>query len=127
MRLFLHPESLREQHAVIHMLTEDVTLVKQRAQRLCDGLRAISDESFSFEVVATASEAGSGALPIEKIPSFAVTVRSTNLSAAKLAKALRLAETPIIGYVQDDCVWLDARTLGEEEVGTIIDAFRKLR
>lgn len=127
LRLFLHPESLREQHAVIHMLTEDVTLVKQRAQRLCDGLRAISDESFSFEVVATASEAGSGALPIEKIPSFAVAVRSANLSAAKLAKALRLAETPIIGYVQDDCVWLDARTLGEEEVGTIIDAFRKLR
>ena len=127
LRLFLHPESLREHHAVIHMLTEDVALVQQRAQRLHDGLRAVCAENFFIKIEATASEAGSGALPIEKIPSFAVTVRSTNLSAAKLAKALRLAETPIIGYVQDDCVWLDARTLGEEEVGTIIEAFRKPR
>lgn len=126
LRLFLHPESLRERHAVIRMLTEDVALVKQRAQRLCDGLRAVSDESFSFKVETTASEAGSGALPIEKIPSFAVAVRSASLSAAKLAKALRLAETAIIGYVQDDCVWLDARTLAEEEVEVIIEIFKRM-
>ncbi len=126
LRLFLHPESLREHHSVIHMLTEDVALVQQRAQRLHDGLRAACGEKFSFKVAASTGEAGSGALPIEKIPSFAVAVRSANLSAAKLAKALRLAEPAIIGYVQDDCVWLDARTLAAAEVEVIIEIFKRM-
>ncbi|MDZ7382597.1 MAG: L-seryl-tRNA(Sec) selenium transferase [candidate division KSB1 bacterium] len=126
LRLFLHPESLPQRHRVIGMMTEDLSLVRQRAQQLHDGILAVCGGRFTLELRQTESEAGSGALPIEKIPSYAVTIRSREWSAAKLAKALRQGATAVVGYVRDDRVWLDVRTIQPEELEMIINNFREL-
>jgi len=126
LRLFLHPESLAVRHRVIEMMVEELSLVQQRAQRLHGGILAVCGERLLVEIQETESEAGSGALPIARIPSCAVTVRSRELSAAKLARALRLGPTPVVGYVRDDRVWLDARTIHEDEIEVIVNNFRSL-
>lgn len=120
LRLFLNPARLVEQHEIFRMLTEPLTLVQQRAEKLHTLLREACGEQFELQVAASESEVGSGALPLEKIPSVAVALKSHLLSANALAKKLRFAPIPVLGYVREDWLWLDARTLKEEDLAIIL-------
>lgn len=122
LRLFLKPSRLIAQHEIFRMLAEPLTLVQQRAEKLHALLHAACGERFDLQVVPAASEAGSGALPLEKIPSVAVALKSHSFSANTLAKKLRLAPMPVLGYVREDWLWLDARTIKEEDLAIILNS-----
>jgi seryl-tRNA(Sec) selenium transferase len=48
------------------------------------------------------------------------------LTAAELARRFRLAEIPVVGYLRDDFLWLDARTIRDEEIPIVAQMARKL-
>jgi seryl-tRNA(Sec) selenium transferase len=58
-------------------------------------------------------------LPIEKIPSYAVVLHSSTLTTAELARRFRLAEVPVFGYLREEHLWLDARTIRDEEIAIV--------
>jgi L-seryl-tRNA(Ser) seleniumtransferase len=119
LRLFLQPEQLRQTHPIWRMLTEKAEAVKTRATQLQQALVESCGAGIAAIVRSSAAEAGSGALPIEKIPSFAVGLRHPNYSAAELARRFRQAAIPVLGYLRDDYFWLDARTIRDEEISLI--------
>ncbi|MCI0696318.1 L-seryl-tRNA(Sec) selenium transferase [candidate division KSB1 bacterium] len=126
LRLFLQPAQLVKTHSVWRMLTEKPKVVRSRAVRLQKKIAENCGSALEATVRPSESEAGSGALPIEKIPSFAVMLRSPALTAAELAKRFRLTEIPVLGYLRDDFLWLDARTIRDEEIPIIAQMARKL-
>jgi L-seryl-tRNA(Ser) seleniumtransferase len=119
LRLFLQPEKLMQSHPVWRMLTEKPEAMQARALRLQQALVESCGAAIDIIVRASEAEAGSGALPIAKIPSFAVGLRSKMHSAAELAKGFRLAAIPVLGYLRDDYFWLDARTIRDEEISLV--------
>jgi L-seryl-tRNA(Ser) seleniumtransferase len=126
LRLFLQPEQLRQTHPVWRMLTEKVDAVQARAVQLQQMLAENCGATLEPIVLSSEAEAGSGALPIEKIPSFAVGLRSPNYSAAALAKRFRQAAIPVLGYLRDGYFWLDARTVHDEEIVIVAQAAKQL-
>ncbi len=127
LRLFLQPEKLAEQHEVFRKLAEKLETVQQRAQFLHAQLQPACGAGLSARVEPSAGETGSGALPLEKIPSYAVVLNSTHMPAQQLAKSLRLAETPILGYIHQEGFWLDCRTIADEEIPIIVQIFKNLK
>lgn len=125
LRLFLNPARLLEQHEIFRMMAEPLSAVQQRAEKLQALLRAACGARFELQIAAAESEAGSGALPLEKIASIAVTLKSLTLSANALAKALRTARLPVLGYVREDRLWLDARTLQDEDLPYICESLSR--
>ncbi|MGH7597094.1 MAG: L-seryl-tRNA(Sec) selenium transferase, partial [bacterium] len=109
LRLFLQPAQLMKTHPVWRMLTEKPKAVRRRAVRLQKEIAENCGAAIEATVRPSEAEAGSGALPIEKIPSFAVVLRSPVLTPTELAKRFRLAEIPILGYLRNENLWLDAR------------------
>ncbi|MCA9740119.1 L-seryl-tRNA(Sec) selenium transferase [candidate division KSB1 bacterium] len=110
LRLFLHPKQLHSQHAVVGMLSMQVEHILKRAK---DVLDAIVKKSRRFDVAiekSTAS-AGSGALPLEKLPSYALAIRAKDGKIEKLARQLRLSEPAVLGYLQKETLYLDLRTV----------------
>ncbi len=126
LRLFLRPAQLAKTHPVWRMLTEKPKVVRRRAARLQKEIAENCGSALEATVRPSEAEAGSGALPIEKIPSFAVVLRNPALTAAELAKRFRLVETPVLGYLRDDFLWLDARTIRDEEISSVAQMTRKL-
>ncbi len=125
LKLYLRNDLLR-QHTVMRMLTEPIELIKQRAQFIMDQLNAEHVRIYDINIKQSAGQFGSGALPLESIDSFAIVLKPPMLSADELMKLLRSGEPPIVGYIQDDCVWLDMRTLGDDHVSDVIQALNGL-
>jgi len=62
------------------------------------------------------SQIGSGALPVDQLPSYGLVVRSASgkrggSALQKLEKGLRELPRPVLGRVADDAVRLDLRCL----------------
>jgi L-seryl-tRNA(Ser) seleniumtransferase len=55
---------------------------------------------------------GSGALPVDLLPSFALSARGHGLN--RLADRLRGLPIPVIGRIEHDALLLDLRTLDDE-------------
>jgi len=124
LRLFLQPEALPQRHEVLRSMTEELRFVHERAQRLQVEVQRSCNAWLVAEVVRSESEAGSGALPLEKIPSHAVRLRAVACSSSALARLLRLQELPVLAYVREACVWLDCRTILEREIPLVVQALQ---
>lgn len=121
LKLFLNPEALAREHPTLRMLTEPVTTLEQRGQRLLQMIGEL--EEFTCELVESQAQTGSGALPLENIPSVAVAISGGDILS--LATALRRRDPPVICYVRDDQLFLDLRTIRDDEVGIVGDAVKQ--
>ena len=121
LKLFLNPEALAREHPTLRMLTESVGMLERRGRRL---LRMIGElEGFTCELVDSQAQTGSGALPLENIPSVAVAISGGDILS--LSNALRRYDPPVIGYVRDEQLFLDLRTIRDDEVRIVGDAIQK--
>ncbi|MCJ2015244.1 L-seryl-tRNA(Sec) selenium transferase [Methylobacterium sp. J-076] len=125
LRLYLHPERLRDELPTLRLLTRERAEIAEQAHRL---VPAVAERLVGWATVAVAdamSQIGSGALPVETLPSAALMLtpeggasraRSAGGRCRQLARSLRDLPVPIIGRIKDDRVLLDLRTL-EDETG----------
>jgi L-seryl-tRNA(Ser) seleniumtransferase len=112
------PDLLAEELPTLRLLTRPVTDIEALANRLLPHLAAALGDQWQVTVAPVASQVGSGSLPVEIIPSMALTCRPTSAKAGsalrRLAAALRKLPTPVIGRIADDALVLDLRCLEDE-------------
>jgi L-seryl-tRNA(Ser) seleniumtransferase len=103
----------RQQIPIWRAIAASVDEVEQRARAWKERLGA-SDPR--LQVIDASSPVGGGALPELTLPTRALAVRVRNPN--ELARALRLATTPVIARVEADQVVFDPRTVmpGEDDV-----------
>ena len=116
LRLYQHPEALREKLPTLRLLTRPAEEIRRRAERLQPGLAAHYAD-FAVSVAACQSQIGSGSLPVDRLPSAALTFtphdgRGSRLEA--LAARWRALPCPGIGRIYDGRLWLDLRCLEDE-------------
>jgi L-seryl-tRNA(Ser) seleniumtransferase len=112
----------RDAIPVIRMLSEPAEQVRERAQRLASLVAdrvANAGTHASVRVAIESSEArvGGGAMPSARIPSWALVIEAAGeAGAVTLERALRQrADPPIVARVRGGRVWLDARTIADDE------------
>jgi len=116
LRLYLHPEKLAERLPTLRLLTRSADEIRQQAERLQPALENHYAE-FLVQVEACQSQIGSGSLPVDRLPSAALTFtprdgRGSRLEA--LAAQWRALSQPVIGRISDGRLWLDLRCLDDE-------------
>lgn len=117
LRLYLHPEALADNLPVLRLLNRKAEAIHQQGVRLREQLNGRYADEFVVQVTACSSQIGSGSLPVERLPSAALTFmpfdgRGGRLEA--LAARWRSLPVPIIGRIYDGRLWLDLRCLEDE-------------
>ncbi|OVE78586.1 L-seryl-tRNA(Sec) selenium transferase [bacterium I07] len=126
LRLFLDEDKLTQSHTVLKMLTEPPAAIKKRCQLLARKMRRILGARGKVEVIQDVSEAGSGSLAAEKLPTYALSLWILGASAEDLSAQLRRSSPPILGRIKDNHFLLDGRTLLKEEFQWVEDAVKKI-
>ena len=116
LRLYLHPEKLAAELPTLRLLTRQAEAIRQQGERIQAALAAHYAD-FDLQVEPCLSQIGSGSLPVDRLPSAAVTFtprdgRGSRLEA--LAARWRLLPVPVIGRIYDGRLWLDLRCLEDE-------------
>lgn len=113
------PDRLVQELPTLRLLTRPLADIEALANRVLPHLAGALGTQWQVDVTAVSSQVGSGSLPVEIIPSMALTCRPTSVkvgSALKhLANDLRRLPTPVIGRVADDALVLDLRCLEDEQ------------
>ena len=115
LRLYRDPDRLAERLPTLRMLAREAAEIGAQAQRLAPKVLALMPAGIDVETCACRSQIGSGALPLDTLPSHGlrlVALRGRDLEA--LAAALRALPRPVIGRVQDGGLVLDLRCLADE-------------
>ncbi|MGK3227409.1 L-seryl-tRNA(Sec) selenium transferase [Enterobacter soli] len=117
LRLYLHPEKLAERLPTLRMLTRDAASIRAQGELLLAQV-AQHYPDFDVRVESCQSQIGSGSLPVDRLPSAALTFtprdgRGSQLEA--LSARLRALPVPVIGRIYDGRMWLDLRCLENEE------------
>ncbi len=124
LRLFLNPDNLPQHHVVLKMMTESSQNLEVRAENLLNQLGRVKPE-IEISLERTFASAGSGALPLEKIPSFALIIRLTRKrSVSDLARKFRLSNPAVVGYVQNNRFCIDLRTIQPREDISLLKALK---
>ncbi len=114
--LYADPERLREKLPTIRLLARPARDIRIAAERLLQVVTASLPNGIVAEIVPCHSQIGSGALPLDVMPSYAIAfaVKRARGSGAKLealAAAFRALPMPVIGRIADGRFWLDLRCL----------------
>jgi L-seryl-tRNA(Ser) seleniumtransferase len=119
LRLYRDPERLAERLPIIRLLAREKSAIKTMALRLLPVVAAKLGDAFTVEVVPCASQIGSGALPLETVPSAGLAIRpraqrGVGRALERVAAALRRLPVPVIGRVESGAQVLDLRCLEDE-------------
>lgn len=115
LRLYRDPDRLLQRLPTLRLLTRPVSEIAALAERLQPALQAAVGDLARVSVGACSSQIGSGALPVERLPSAALVIRPLAKKPGKtlltVEAAFRGLPQPVIGYVRDDAYHLDLRCL----------------
>ncbi len=117
LQLYLHPEQLANRLPTLRLLTRPQSDIALQAQRLLPPLAAALAGSFRVSTAECLSQIGSGSLPVERLPSVALTLTPLDDSGGTLmalAARLRAGEVPVIGRIYNGSLWFDLRTLEDD-------------
>jgi L-seryl-tRNA(Ser) seleniumtransferase len=111
LRLYLDPDRLAERLPALRLLIRGEGDIAATAARISPALATFAGRA--AEVAACRSQIGSGALPVDLLPSAAVSFAGDGLDP--LAARLRLRPRPVIGRIVQGRLWLDCRCLEATE------------
>ena len=115
LRLYTHPEKLREEVTTLRLLTRTRDDIRTQAERLLPHVQAALQGTAEATVVDCGSQIGSGSLPVDSLPSAGIAItpigKVKRSFADKLSLAFRALPVPVIGHIRDGAFILDLRCL----------------
>ncbi len=115
---YRHPERLTQELPTLRLLTRPLEQMQGLADRLRAPLASALGPDWRVDIAAVKSQVGSGSMPVETLPSVALSIIPNKARAGSalnaLAKRLRSLPIPVVGRVVDNKLQLDLRCLEDE-------------
>jgi L-seryl-tRNA(Ser) seleniumtransferase len=121
LELYWEPREAMDSIPTLRMIRAQSGELKSKARAL---VRSIRKEApgISAGLREDHSKVGGGAMPLAKLPTWVVALKSEEMGAHELAKALRGWDPPIIARVYQDEVILDVRTMEKGDIPIVAKA-----
>ncbi len=116
LKLYRDPDRLAHRLPTLQMLSRSQLDVQAQAERLAPQVNAIlAPHGYTVDICSCASQIGSGALPVDTIPSAGLRILPSGGAALQsVAASFRSLPRPILGRLRDGALVLDLRCLSDE-------------
>lgn len=111
---------------VLKLISRSLDDIKNQAENLCGRLAAVIGKSCEIKIESCESQIGGGSLPLERINSYALSLKPLSITTSSLEMQLRHAKTPVICRVVNDSLIMDLRTVLEGEDEIIFDGLKNI-
>ncbi|MFZ6648499.1 L-seryl-tRNA(Sec) selenium transferase [Undibacterium sp. TJN25] len=130
--LYRAPELLRDRLTTLRLLTRPREAMQRQAEEIASPLQGVLGGAYLVGTQAMLSQIGSGALPVDQLPSYGLAIRANpeqrqSNALGKLEKALRELPRPVLGRIAQDTLWLDLRCLEHGQQQEFLQQLNLLR
>jgi len=121
LRLYADPDRLPDRLPLLRHLCRSASDIETQARRLLPEFARVLEGRATATVEPCESQIGSGSLPGDRLPSFALAIRpvaARRLAAVRvevLARLFRGLPVPLIGRIHDGVLYFDLRCLDAED------------
>ena len=129
LQLYRNPDELVSTLPTLRLLTRAEEDIRQQADRLGPNVSSHLGDSYRVETASVSSQIGSGALPVEVLPSAALSITAANGEdepLRSLALRLRQLPKPVIGRLHNGSLLLDLRCLEPIHENAFIEQLSEL-
>jgi L-seryl-tRNA(Ser) seleniumtransferase len=117
LKLYRDPDTLAQKLPTVRLFARKQDEIRAVAERMKPVVASALGADFAIEVTDCASQIGSGALPLEGIPSAGLAIRPVRGRGSvvnALSSVLRRLPIPVVGHISDQALVLDMRCLEDE-------------
>jgi len=119
LNLYRAPDLLPERLTTLRLLSRKASEMQALAESLLQPVQAAVGASYTVAAAPMSSQIGSGALPVDRLPSFGLAIRAAEVGGKAikgnplgvLERRLRMLPRPVVGRIADATLWLDLRCL----------------
>lgn len=122
---YLSEENAIQNIPVLRMITKSLEEVTNEARTLSRMLKRAGLPA-KIELQACESQIGGGSLPLERIPSMAVTIRPKKITVPELEERMRHLPIPVIPRTVNDTILLDVRTMDKKTFKVLASQLKEL-
>jgi L-seryl-tRNA(Ser) seleniumtransferase len=123
LRLYLDEESVAERVPVLRAISAPLPEIRERAGRAYEAIMSVAPAGAMIKIDDETARVGGGAMPEYDLPSVVVKIwPPEGLGAEEVARRLRTGRTSVYPRVAEGAVVLDMRTVGEGEIGALVEA-----
>ncbi len=118
LKLYRDPDRLAARLPALRLLSRSRNEIEALARRLAPDAAGVVGGTYAVEVTRCESQIGSGALPLETLPSAGLAFAPPGGGGAaldRLAAALRRLPIPVIGRIEEGRLILDLRCLDDAQ------------
>lgn len=118
LKLYRDPDRLKERLPTLRFLSRPQADIAAQADRLAPAIDALLKPlGYSAGTCTCQSQVGSGALPVDTIPSAGLRLTGSGGDAPeRLSARLRALPVPVVGHIRDGALVLDLRCLESDEM-----------
>jgi len=129
LQLYRAPEKLVERLTTLRLLTRPADEIRLAAERVQPFLQRAIGERYAVATEPMFSQIGSGALPVDVLPSYGLVIRTADgkrggRQLVALEKLLREMARPVIGRIADDALRLDLRCLEAADEAQLVEQLK---
>jgi L-seryl-tRNA(Ser) seleniumtransferase len=127
--LYRAPEFLADRLATLQQLTRPVAAMREQAARLQPVVQAVVGPTYVVTGAGMSSQFGSGALPVNQLPSHGLAIRRAGGGRGgldRLEALMRRLPRPVIGRIAEKTLWLDLRCLDAADEPEFVAQWREL-
>jgi L-seryl-tRNA(Ser) seleniumtransferase len=119
LKLYRDPDRLAERLPAFRTLSRPKQEIEALARKLLPAVQKALGSAFTVAISDCASQIGSGALPVETVPSAGIKIQAAKpkgggRALTALSMAFRRLAIPVVGRIEDQALIFDLRCLADE-------------
>ncbi|MGO1712920.1 MAG: L-seryl-tRNA(Sec) selenium transferase [Senegalia sp. (in: firmicutes)] len=122
LREYLDEDKAIKNIETLKMLTMNIEEIENKAKKLYDLL--INIKNIKIQIKDDFSQVGGGSLPLEQIKTKVIIIKSLDKKMNKVEESLRNFNPPIVGRIKNDELYIDLRTVREDEIQVISEGIK---
>ena len=126
LRTYYTSKKISDKNLSIQLFKRSRNKLKINANKIISGLSTEITKNYKINIVDSLVEAGSGALPTEKIDSIAISISSKIKKANKLYQIFSKNTIPVIGYIKNEIFYIDLKAVTNDQIDDLIKTINKV-
>lgn len=124
LRIFLDESQAIENIPTLKMITMPLEELEKKANELSQRINEILTDKYNIQVVDEFSQVGGGSMPLEEIPTKAIMISPKTNNIMELERQLRSYDIPIITRLYKENMYIDVRTINEDDYHVFVKGFK---